>query len=77
MKHWTERCAPEPNTGCWLWLGPVDERGYGKINAQGYYLAHRLAYAETNGPIPEGLLVLHKCDVPSCINPDHLYVGDD
>jgi hypothetical protein len=68
---------PEPNSGCWLWLGGTDRLGYGKVNVQGHFLAHRLAYAETHGDIPEGLLVLHKCDVPSCVNPDHLYIGDD
>lgn len=68
---------PEPNSGCWLWLGSTDKLGYGKVSVQGHFLAHRLAYAETHGDIPEGLLVLHKCDVPSCVNPDHLYIGDD
>lgn len=75
--HWSERCMPEPNSGCWLWLGSTDKLGYGKVSVQGHFLAHRLAYAETHGDIPEGLLVLHKCDVPSCVNPDHLYIGDD
>src|SRR5213595_2676709 len=74
--HWSERYIPEPNSGCWLWLGSIDKLGYGKVTVRGFHLAHRLAYAETKGPIPEGMLVLHKCDVPACINPEHLYVGD-
>jgi hypothetical protein len=75
--HWSERCIPEPNSGCWLWLGSTDKLGYGKVNVGGHYLAHRLAYADTVGPIPDGMLVLHRCDMPSCVNPEHLYVGDD
>jgi hypothetical protein len=46
------------------------------VNRKGKILkVHRLAWAEANGPIPTGLRVLHKCDVPACCNPDHLFVG--
>jgi hypothetical protein len=59
-----------------LWTGAKDRAGYGRINYEGRQRGvHRLAYAEFIGPIPEGRFVCHSCDVPSCFNPDHLFVG--
>lgn len=67
---------PEPNSGCWLWLGPVDDWGYGRFFVDGSLRrAHRVAYKAHVGPIPDGMLVCHKCDVPSCVNPSHLFLG--
>ena len=67
---------PEPNSGCWLWLGSVFRKGYGKIKIDGVtYQAHRIAWAERHGPISCEQYVCHKCDVSSCINPDHLWIG--
>lgn len=67
---------PEPNSGCTLWLGTVIKSGYGHIAWQGKaQRAHRVSWELKNGPIPNGLMVLHKCDVPTCINPDHLFLG--
>lgn len=67
---------PEPNTGCHIWLGAVDRRGYGKITIGGRTVAaHRVAYEAANGPIPAGLNLCHRCDLPACINPDHLRPG--
>lgn len=65
--------APEPNTGCWLWTGSLLNYGYGAFSPGGR--AHRFAYSAFKGPIPEGVFVLHRCDVPSCVNPDHLFLG--
>lgn len=67
---------PDPETGCWLWGGSVTGRDYGGVyNGHKIVLAHRASYERFNGPIPKGLNVCHKCDVPMCINPDHLFLG--
>lgn len=67
-------------TGCLEWLGYCDKDGYG---LKSFYLdgryktfrSHRLAYQSIHGDIPEGLVVRHTCDNPSCCNPDHLTIG--
>ncbi len=67
---------PEPMSGCWLWTRPVSTGGYATLCVDGKgKRAHRLSWERHNGPIPIGLYVLHKCDTPSCINPEHLFVG--
>lgn len=67
---------PEPNTGCWLWAKRATIRGYGHIWYRStHLLAHRVAYEAYRGPIPDGMFVCHKCDTPSCVNPDHLFLG--
>ena len=64
--------SPEPNSGCWLWLGKVG-RGYGHIKVSGRLLpAHRVAFQEFNGQIPDGLEIDHLCRVRCCVNPQHL-----
>lgn len=72
LKHST----PEPNTGCWLWLSGSGFGGYGRIGINKITKsAHRVSYEVFKGKIPKGLGVLHNCDTPACINPDHLFVG--
>lgn len=62
--------------GCWIWQQALNKDGYGCKGYNGkWYLAHRLAWEAVNGTIPEGMRVCHKCDVTSCVNPDHLFIG--
>ncbi len=73
----TEMHITEPNTGCWLFTGYVDELGYGIIaeTKRKRIKAHRAAYSAFKCEIPDGLDVMHGCDVRCCINPDHLSLG--
>jgi hypothetical protein len=75
-----ELYIPEPNSGCWLWLGHINNKGYGKFQLKrgGYSLvyAHRFSYEVYNCvEVPPHLHVCHSCDIPCCVNPDHLWAG--
>lgn len=62
--------------GCWEWQGARDKDGYGQTRSpNGRVKAHRRAWEIVAGSIPEGLYVLHRCNNPSCVRPDHLYLG--
>ena len=60
---------------CWLWTAATNSNGYGRLRQNGrYWLAHRLSWEMENGPIPDGMVVDHRCHNPCCVNPRHLRV---
>lgn len=65
------------HTNCWLWSGQIHPSfGYGMLRYNvRKWTAHRATWTAYRGPIPRGMSVLHHCDVPNCVNPDHLYIG--
>lgn len=75
MKRFWDRTMTAP-TGCIEWQGGRTPQDYGKTWFEGRTIgAHRLAWIVTNGPIPNGLQVCHRCDNPPCCNPEHLFLG--
>jgi hypothetical protein len=81
LDRFFNRIEYEPNTGCWLWSGAVDKRGYGNLSRKGCSrAAHRASWEIHRGPIPlicgdQRMCVCHHCDTPPCVNPDHLFLG--
>jgi hypothetical protein len=73
----------EKTEDCWLWTRSKNRKGYGRFcacpiaNGHAIVGAHRFAYEITYGPIPAGMFVCHRCDVPSCVRPSHLFLGTD
>lgn len=69
-------------SGCWIWTGLTSQQGYGVIRVQvdinkvRSLFAHRVSYKKHKGDFDPSKFVCHKCDVPSCVNPNHLFLGD-
>ena len=62
---------------CWVWMGARSSKGYGSFAVTRHHIvgAHRVAWEIANGPIPDGLWVLHHCDNPPCVRRSHLFLG--
>lgn len=78
-QFWSRVQRPDAKA-CWLWTGHLSDRGYGifwlPLGPQAQRVrAHRFSWVASRGDIPEGLEVCHRCDVPACVNPDHLFLG--
>ncbi len=72
-ERFNDKLIPVTETGCYLWLGTILKDGYGIFWFNGKnVLAHRYSYVQSNGTIPPGLQLDHKCRVRCCVNPDHL-----
>lgn len=75
-ERFMKKVTPDPNSGCWLWGASRTSDGYGSFNYLGKTTgSHRVSYQMFCGEIPKGLFVLHRCDVPTCVNPEHLFLG--
>lgn len=79
QERFEDKYIPDPNSGCWHWTAYCNAGGYGVLGSDKVrkktILAHRVSWTLHYGDIPDGMKVCHTCDVPSCVNPDHLFLG--
>lgn len=75
-ERFMDKVSPEPMSGCWLWTRFTHSFGYGCFWMNGKTItSHRASWIIFRGEIPQGMSVLHRCDIPECVNPDHLFLG--
>ena len=77
-ERFDDKTIPVTESGCLLWVGSTAKGGYGQMKIDRRKIAaHRIAWTLKHGDIPDGMDVLHRCDVPCCVNHEHLFLGND